>query len=108
MPRKSKVITFSMPLEMAEQVQQVVEEGGRTMSEILRDAIRLYLEEREWLRRVEAGKRFPTLAPDPPLTSRGVSGIYCVPQMFELVVAFYWVSAPLRPVDGPLYDGVWQ
>ena len=51
MPRKSRVITFSMPPEMAEQVQQVVEEEGRTMSEFLRDAIRLYMDEREWLRR---------------------------------------------------------
>ena len=51
MPRKSKVITFSMPPEMAEQVQQVVEEEGRTMSEFLREAIRLYMDEREWLGR---------------------------------------------------------
>ena len=51
MPRKSKVITFSMSPEMAEQVQQVVEEEGRTMSEFLREAIRLYMDEREWLRR---------------------------------------------------------
>ena len=50
MPRKSKVISFSMPPEMAEQVQQVVDEEGRTVSEFLRDAIRLYMEEREWLR----------------------------------------------------------
>ena len=49
-PRKSKVITFSLPPEMAEQVQQVVEEDGRTVSEFLREAIRLYMEEREWLR----------------------------------------------------------
>ena len=32
-------------------MQQVVEEEGRTMSEFLREAIRLYMEEREWLRR---------------------------------------------------------
>ena len=50
MPRNRKVITFSMPPEMAEQVQQVVEEEGRTMSEFLREAIRLYMGEREWLR----------------------------------------------------------
>ena len=49
-PRKSKVISFSMPPEMAEQVQQVVEEDGRTVSEFLREAIRLYMEERGWLR----------------------------------------------------------
>ena len=51
MPRNRKVITFSMPPEMAEQVQQVVQEEGRTVSEFLREAIRLYMDEREWLRR---------------------------------------------------------
>ena len=50
-PRKSKVITFSLPPEMAEQVQQVVREEGRTVSELLREAIRLYIDEREWLSR---------------------------------------------------------
>ncbi len=50
MPTTRKAITFSMPPEMAEQVQQMVKEEGRTMSEFLRDAIRLYMEEREWLR----------------------------------------------------------
>ena len=50
MPGKSKVISFSMPPEMAEQVQQVLDEEGRTVSEFLRDAIRLYMDEREWLR----------------------------------------------------------
>ena len=50
MPRNRKVITFSLPPEMAEQVQQVVKEEGRTMSEFLREAIRLYMDEREWLR----------------------------------------------------------
>ncbi len=49
MPRNRKVITFSLPPEMAEQVQQVVKEEGRTMSEFLREAIRLYMDEREWL-----------------------------------------------------------
>ena len=51
MPRKSKVITFSMPPELAEQVQQVLKDEGRTMSEFLREAIRLHMDEREWLRR---------------------------------------------------------
>ena len=50
-PRKSKVITFSMPPEMAAEVQRIVEEEDRTMSEFLREAIRLYMDEREWLRR---------------------------------------------------------
>ena len=49
-PRKSKVIAFSMPPEMAAEVQRIVQEEDRTMSEFLRDAIRLYIDEREWLR----------------------------------------------------------
>ena len=39
-----------MPPEMAEQVQQVLKEEGRNMSEFLREAIRLYMQERAWLR----------------------------------------------------------
>ena len=50
-PRKSKVITFSLPPEMAQQLRQVVKEEDRTVSELLREAIRLYMEEREWRRR---------------------------------------------------------
>ena len=48
MPRNTKVITFSLPPEMDEQLRQVVNEEGRTVSELLREAFRLYLEEREW------------------------------------------------------------
>ena len=54
MPAKSRrtdTITFSLPPEMAEQVRQVVKEEDRTVSELLREAIRLYMEEREWRRR---------------------------------------------------------
>ena len=50
MPRKRRVITFSLPPEMDEQLRQVVEEEGRTVSELLREAFRLYLEERDWRR----------------------------------------------------------
>ena len=50
MPRNTKVITFSLPPEMDEQLRQVVEEEGRTVSELLREAFRLYLEERAWRR----------------------------------------------------------
>ena len=41
---------FDAP-EMAEQVQQVLKEESRSMSEFLRDAIRLYMDEREWQRK---------------------------------------------------------
>ena len=50
-PRKSKTITFSLPPEMFEQVQRVKEDEGRDMSELVREALRLYMEERELRRR---------------------------------------------------------
>ena len=48
--RSTKTITFSLPPEMAERVQQVMREEGRAMSELIREALRNYMEEREWLR----------------------------------------------------------
>ena len=48
-PRNTKTITFSLPPEMARQVQDVMREEGRTMSELIREALRNYMEEREWL-----------------------------------------------------------
>ena len=50
--RNTKTITFSLPPEMAERVQQVMREEGRAMSELIREALRNYMEEREWLRTV--------------------------------------------------------
>ena len=47
-PRNTDTITFSLPPEMAKQVRQVVKDESRTLSEVLREAIRLYMEEREW------------------------------------------------------------
>ena len=59
-PRRiSRTITFSLPPEMAEQVRQVMHEEGRTMSELVREALRLYMEEREW-RRQERLERLHT------------------------------------------------
>ena len=51
MPRNRKAITFSLPPEMDEQVRRFIHEEDRTMSEFLREAIRLYMDEQEWLRR---------------------------------------------------------
>ena len=49
--RNTDTITFSLPLELARQLRRVVKEEERTVSELLREAIRLYMEEREWRRR---------------------------------------------------------
>jgi CopG family transcriptional regulator / antitoxin EndoAI len=48
MPRVSKTITFSLPPEMAEKVEEVRREEGRTMSDLVREALRRYMQEREW------------------------------------------------------------
>ena len=56
-PRRiSRTITFSLPPDMFEQVQRVKEEEGRDMSELVREALRLYMEERE-LRRQQRLER---------------------------------------------------
>ena len=48
---KTKTITFSLPPEMEAQVRQVMKEDDLAVSELLRQAIRLFMEEREWRRR---------------------------------------------------------
>ncbi|MDE2861240.1 MAG: hypothetical protein OXP10_04305 [Chloroflexota bacterium] len=50
-PRRSKTITFSLPPEMEAQVRNVMREDDLSVSELLRQAIRLFMEEREWRRR---------------------------------------------------------
>ena len=50
-PRNTATITFSLPPEVAQDLREVVREEERTVSELLREVIRLYMEEREWRRR---------------------------------------------------------
>ena len=50
-PRQSKTLTFSLPPEMEAQVRQVMKEDDLSVSELLRQGIRLFMEEREWRRR---------------------------------------------------------
>ena len=50
-PRRSKTITFSLPPEMDAQVRRVMKDDDLSVSELLRQAIRLFMEEREWRRR---------------------------------------------------------
>ena len=50
MTRRTKTITFSLPPEMAETVQDVMREEDRTMSELIREALRNYIDDKEWLR----------------------------------------------------------
>ena len=54
--RKSRTITFSLPPEMYVEVQRVKDAEGRDMSELVREALRLYMEDRE-LRREQRRER---------------------------------------------------
>ena len=47
--RNTKTITFSLPPKMARAGAGRDEGRGRTMSELIREALRNYMEEREWL-----------------------------------------------------------
>ena len=62
--RKSRTITFSLPPEMFDQVQRVKEEEGRDMSELVREALRLYMEDRE-LRREQRLERLRSHQAEP-------------------------------------------
>ncbi len=48
MARTTKTITLSLPPEMADMIEELMKEEGRTRSELLREALRRYAEEREW------------------------------------------------------------
>ena len=50
-------ITFSLPPDMADRVNELMEEEGRTRSELLRDALLRYIEESEWRRLLDYGER---------------------------------------------------
>ena len=73
-PRRiSRTITFSLPPEMFEQVQRVKEEEGRDMSELVREALRLYMEERE-LRRQDRLERLRSRRAGQDGTEEGDNG----------------------------------
>ena len=72
-PRRiSRTITFSLPPEMFEEMQRVKEEEGRDMSEMVREALRLYMEERE-LRRQERLERLRSRQTNQPEDEGGES-----------------------------------
>ena len=68
--RKSRTITFSLPPEMFEQVDAVRREEGRDMSELVREALRLYMEDRE-LRREQRLERLRSRQSEPENASQG-------------------------------------
>ncbi len=46
--RTSKILPISLPPEMLEDVEQLAKKERRTKSELVREALRRYIEDREW------------------------------------------------------------
>ena len=56
MPRTTRTITFSLPPEMADRVDDVMKQTGRSRSEFLREAVLRYIEECEWRQLLQYGE----------------------------------------------------
>ena len=56
MPRKTKTVTFSLPPEMADRVDEAIKQLGGSRSEFLRDAALRYIEECEWRQLLQYGE----------------------------------------------------
>ena len=56
MPRITKTITFSLPPEMADRVDEAMKQQGRSRSEFIREAVLRYIEECEWRRLLRYGE----------------------------------------------------
>ncbi len=56
MPRTTKTITFSLSPEMADRVDEVIKQQGRSRSEFLREAVLRYIEEFEWRELLQYGE----------------------------------------------------
>ncbi|MDO8886865.1 ribbon-helix-helix protein, CopG family [Candidatus Oleimmundimicrobium sp.] len=59
MGRTTKVLTFSLPPETAKEIEKLAKDQGKTKSNLLRDAIRVYeeyLAEKEWRELFEFGE----------------------------------------------------
>lgn len=48
MARTTKTISLSVPPEMAKKIQELMRKEGRTRSELIREALRQYVENQEW------------------------------------------------------------
>ncbi len=46
--RTTKIISLSLPPELAREADRVAKQEGRTKSELFREAFRRYVEERQW------------------------------------------------------------
>ena len=62
--RNSKVLSISLPTEMLEAAELMAKQENRTMSELMREALRAYQRERQAWRDLVA--KLPQMPPSPP------------------------------------------
>ena len=56
MPRTTRTITFSLPPALADRVDQIMKQQGRSRSEFLREAVLRYIQECEWRQLLQYGE----------------------------------------------------
>ncbi len=56
-PRTTKTITFSLPPDMADRVDDTIRQQGCSRSEFLREAVLRYIEECEWRQLLQYGEQ---------------------------------------------------
>ena len=57
MPRTTRTITFSLPRDMADRVEEMAEQEGCSRSALLREALSRYMEESEWQQLLRYGEQ---------------------------------------------------
>lgn len=55
--RTSRILTLSLPPEMAKQIEKLAKEEGMTRSEFFREALRQYIKRRRWEKIREYGAK---------------------------------------------------
>jgi len=56
MARVTKTVTLSLPPKMDKKISALMKKEGRTRSELLREALRRYMEEQEWKETLRYGR----------------------------------------------------
>ena len=57
MPRTTRTVTFSLPPELADRMDEMMEKRGQSRSSLIREATVRYLEECEWQELLQYGER---------------------------------------------------
>lgn len=56
MLRTTNTITLSLPLEISKKIEKLMKEEKRTRNEILKEALKRYIEEKEWKEILKYGR----------------------------------------------------